>query len=197
LIPHIYGTPVIGVSLEDVTPEVIAREGLLVARGQFVRADPVPRSAGAAIGLKRADVITLVNGRDVGTRALWDSVFTQLKAGEFVKVTFARGTASLESEVSLGAYYDSGNISAGRDHRLNYFLEPGQTLEFYYVEENGNGVEFSVIDPDGQPVFQPTRKEPLDGEVKALKLGAYQVVFDNGFSFFTGKRVNWFYRITR
>ena len=197
LIPHIYGSPIIGVNLEAITPEVVAREGLLVTRGQFVLNTPNPRSAGAALGLKRADVITLVNNRDVGTRELFNSVFSPLKAGEEILVTFVRGSTKFERNVSLGAYYDTGNISAGAVHRLNYFLEPGQTLEFYFVELGGNDVAFSISDPDGESVIPRTRKVSLDGELTAVKLGAYQVVFDNGFSFFTSKRIYWAYRITR
>jgi hypothetical protein len=187
----------LGVKLEVVTPKVVAREGLLVTRGLFVTAEPISRSAGAAIGLKRADVVTLLNNRDVGTKVLWSSVFSQLQAGENVLVTFVRGSSKFEREVSLGAYYYTGNIAAGTAHRLNYFLEPGQTLEFYFTENGGIDVGFSIIDPDGEPVIASTRKVSFDGEVNVKKLGAYQVVFDNGFSFFAAKRIHWYYRITR
>ena len=80
---------------------------------------------------------------------------------------------------------------------MNYFLEPGQTMGFYFIEDLGIDVAFSIIDHDGEEVSPATRRVSFDGEFMALKLGAYQIVFDNGYSFFTGKRIHWYYRIFR
>ena len=102
-----------------------------------------------------------------------------------------------EGRVNLGAYYDTGVIEAGADHKLNYFLRPGQTVEFHFVGNGRNSVEFSVVDPDGDSVIARSRVFTLSGEFSAIKPGPYQVRFNNSFSFLTSKRVNWFYRILR
>ena len=94
----------------------------------------------------------------------------------------------------MQSFTDTGvNINIGvMAHNLY-----GKTFTQGTVELGGNDVAFSISDPDGESVIPRTRKVSLDGELTAVKLGAYQVVFDNGFSFFTSKRIYWAYRITR
>jgi serine protease Do len=93
--------PFLGVSTENVTPELAAFEGLSVDRGVLVRA-LAPRGPAEEAGVEVGDVIVAVDGRDVANNADLQEILLDHRPDEEVVVTVVRGSSTEEISVTLG-----------------------------------------------------------------------------------------------
>jgi S1-C subfamily serine protease len=93
--------PLLGVSTQAVTPELVAQFGLSVESGALVRALAEDGPAAAA-GIQAGDVIVAVAGEEVTGNASLQERLLEHEPEEPVEVTVVRGTETLTLEVTLG-----------------------------------------------------------------------------------------------
>lgn len=90
----------LGVSTEDVTPELSTKFGLDQSAGALVKF-VVENSPAARAGIKQNDVIVEIAGRPIGRKNQLAQVIAQLTPGAKVKVAFLRGKQRFETEAVL------------------------------------------------------------------------------------------------
>ena len=90
----------IGVEVADLSPALAKELGIQRDRGAVVMAVK-PNSTAQQAGLKKGDVVTRVNGKDVrDTRAL-RNVLGLIRAGETVEITYLRGDRTQTAKAEL------------------------------------------------------------------------------------------------
>lgn len=94
--------PFLGVSPVTVNPQLSMEYGLSVVTGSLIE-QVVPRSAAAAVGLQKGDIILAVGGQMVDDAHPLRQLLLQHTVGEEVNLTIVRGNDQLDIAVSLGA----------------------------------------------------------------------------------------------
>ncbi|NCU34067.1 trypsin-like serine protease [Candidatus Saccharibacteria bacterium] len=98
----------IGVNYIQITPEVAKRYGLEVKNGAYIYTESgqavVSGGPAAKAGIRDEDIITKVNGIDVGEKGSVGSLTAEYKAGDRIKITILRGGQEQEVTVELGSY---------------------------------------------------------------------------------------------
>lgn len=98
----------IGVNYIQITPEVAKRYNLEVRNGAYIYAENgqsvVPGGPAARAGIRNKDIITKINGVEVGEKGSVGSLTAEYKAGDKIKVTILRGGQEQELTVELGSY---------------------------------------------------------------------------------------------
>src|SRR5262249_12447125 len=91
-----------GFRVQAVTPELVAKRGLTVTRGILV-ATAQPDSPAAHAGIESGDVITAINGRDIGdARDLARTISTVLP-GDTVRLSVIRRGQEKTFNMTIGA----------------------------------------------------------------------------------------------
>ena len=93
---------VIGVRIQDLTPDLAAAFGVESANGAVI-ASVVSDSPAEAAGLRNGDIIVAVNGAPIRNAAALRGKIGSLAAGETVEVTFLRAGEPGTAEVRLGS----------------------------------------------------------------------------------------------
>lgn len=97
-----------GVNYIQITPEVAKRYNLEVRNGAYIYAENgqsvVPGGPAARAGIRNKDIITKINGVEVGEKGSVGSLTAEYKAGDKIKVTILRGGQEQELTVELGSY---------------------------------------------------------------------------------------------
>ncbi len=98
----------IGVSYVQVTPEVAKEYNLSVNKGAYVYSESgsavVSGSPAAKAGIKDKDIITKINGVEVGIKGSVASLTAEYRAGDTIKITILRDGEEKELQVQLGSY---------------------------------------------------------------------------------------------
>lgn len=98
----------IGVSYVQVTPEVAKEYNLSVNKGAYVYSESgsavVSGSPAAKAGIKDKDIITKINGVEVGIKGSVASLTAEYRAGDTIKITILRDGGEKELQVQLGSY---------------------------------------------------------------------------------------------
>ena len=98
----------IGVSYVQVTPEVAKEYNLSVNKGAYVYSESgsavVSGSPAAKVGIKDKDIITKINGVEVGIKGSVASLTAEYRAGDTIKITILRDGEEKELQVQLGSY---------------------------------------------------------------------------------------------
>ena len=98
----------IGVSYVQVTPEVAKEYNLSVNNGAYVYSESgsavVSGSPAAKAGIKDKDIITKINGVEVGIKGSVASLTAEYRAGDTIKITILRDGEEKELQVQLGSY---------------------------------------------------------------------------------------------
>jgi S1-C subfamily serine protease len=99
------GQGFIGIEGEDVTPQLAAENGLSVQSGVLVAGfsnDAAGQSPAQQAGIQRGDVITAVNGTQVGSSNDLAGILLNQSPGTKVSVTVERGSSRKTFSVTLG-----------------------------------------------------------------------------------------------
>lgn len=101
--------PYLGVAYVSITPDVANERKLTVKKGSYVVSDsasPAVVSGGPAdkAGVKEKDIITKVNGVEVGDMGSVASLVAEYSAGDVITLTVMRGGKVLTLDVTLAAY---------------------------------------------------------------------------------------------
>lgn len=100
----------IGVSYQTITPEIMKKYNLSVAKGAYVTSSD---GAGSAIvqgspadkaGIENKDIITKINDKTVGDKGGVSSLIGEYRPGDTILVTILRDGKTLELRVTLAAY---------------------------------------------------------------------------------------------
>lgn len=94
--------PFLGISLDLLTPERAAREGIAAEQGIYVQ-DTVEGSGARAAGLGKGDVIVSLGGHETPGFAELGLALRAHQAGDLVDVTLVRGQAREIVQVTLGS----------------------------------------------------------------------------------------------
>ena len=98
----------IGVSYVQVTPEVAKEYNLSVNKGAYVYSESgsavVSGSPAAKASIKDKDIITKINGVEVGIKGSVASLTAEYRAGDTIKITILRDGGEKELQVQLGSY---------------------------------------------------------------------------------------------
>lgn len=100
---------VIGVRYVNLTPTIAREKNLSVTRGALIAASKnnkaiISGSAGDKAGLKENDIITAVNGTEIGNSGSLSSLIGEYSVGDTVKITVVRGGKTETLELTLAAY---------------------------------------------------------------------------------------------
>ena len=100
---------VIGVRYINLTPTIAKEKNLSVTRGALIAASKnnkaiISGSAGDKAGLKENDIITAVNGTEIGSSGSLSSLIGEYSVGDTVKITVVRGGKIEALELTLAAY---------------------------------------------------------------------------------------------
>ena len=100
---------VIGVRYINLTPTIAKEKNLSVTRGALIAASKnnkaiISGSASDKAGLKENDIITAVNGTEIGNSGSLSSLIGEYSVGDTVKITVVRGSKTETLELTLAAY---------------------------------------------------------------------------------------------
>lgn len=100
----------LGVNYTDITPELAkhynlpSKYGAYVARGRSDSASVTADSPAAKAGLQDKDIITKVNGVELGPQGNLSSALGQYQPGDSINLTVIRGGRTIVIKVTLAAY---------------------------------------------------------------------------------------------
>ncbi len=90
----------LGVSIQDVTPDLAKQFGLKDSRGALV-SEIIPDSPAATAGIQSGDVITAFNGKTVDSTSILRNTVAQTPVGRTVKVELLREKKTVSVEVKI------------------------------------------------------------------------------------------------
>ncbi len=97
----------IGVSVQTVTPEISQSFGLREAKGALV-SEVIPGGPAAAAGIKRGDIITSFNGKEIGKMSDLPSVVAGTPVGQSVPVKVIREGKELTLSIRIAEMPEGG-----------------------------------------------------------------------------------------
>ena len=111
---------VLGVRYQTITPLIAKEKKLDVTAGAYVKGSNnvsavIKGSAGDKAGIKDGDIITAVNGTNIGTAGSLGSLIGEYAVGDTVKLEVYRDKKYVELEVKLEAYdADSAKVTTNK-----------------------------------------------------------------------------------
>ena len=144
----------LGVEIQPVGPDIAEALGMNKAQGALI--DKTMQGTPAAeAGLKPGDVITQVNGQEVGNAGDLTREIGGMKPGEKIQLTYLRNGAEKTAEVTLAPQTNENVASAGSSATRQ---PSGFGLELAPASEAGGpnqkGVAIVGVDPSGQAAAQ-------------------------------------------
>lgn len=147
----------LGISIQDVTPELAKSFGLTEATGALV-ADVTPDSPAAKAGIERGDIIRSFNGVPIADSQALPSLVAQTPVGKSVNVTVVRSGTEQTLAVTLGELHSqraegSSESEGSKTWGLTVADITPETQKLFNLEEAGRGVVVIDIAP-GSPAEQ-------------------------------------------
>ena len=136
----------IGVQIQEVTPDLAENLGLAAARGALV-AEPQADGPAVKVGIEAGDVITAINGKEVGESREVAKTISAMAPGTGVKLTLMHKGQEKTVNVVLGNLPDQREASISPEipkQRGTAVPRLGMT-----VAPQGEGVVVTNVDPDG------------------------------------------------
>jgi serine protease Do len=136
----------IGVQIQEVTPDLAENLGLAAARGALV-AEPQADGPAVKVGIEAGDVITAINGKEVGESREVAKAISAMAPGTAVKLTLMHKGQEKTVNVVLGNLPDQREASISPEipkQRGTAVPRLGMT-----VAPQGEGVVVTNVDPDG------------------------------------------------
>lgn len=104
----------LGLNYVPLTPSIAKKENLKVSQGAYVIAadgsNPVqPGSPAAKADIRSKDIITKINGLEVGVQGGVSSLIGEYAPGDTIEITLLRGSQEITTRATLAAYSDSRN----------------------------------------------------------------------------------------
>jgi serine protease Do len=90
----------LGVSIQDVTPDLARQFGLKESRGALV-SEVIPDSPAANAGIQSGDIITAFNGKTVDSPSILRNTVAQTPVGKTIKVELLREKKTTSVEVKI------------------------------------------------------------------------------------------------
>lgn len=105
----------IGVSYVAITPDVAQQYNLSVKQGAYVHAQNgspiVSGGPGEQAGIQNKDIITAVNGTEIGSAGSLSTLIGQYQPGDTVQLSVLRGGKTLTIDVKLARYQGDSAVS--------------------------------------------------------------------------------------
>lgn len=168
----------LGVQIQPVTPEIAEALGLDKPHGALV-ASVTPDSPAAKAGLKRGDVVTGFDGRDVADMHELPRLVAAVRAGSEVELTILRDGKEIERDVTVGRL-DAGKVAMApaRDDGTLQSDKLGATLATLTDEarrslslaEDVTGVVVTGVDPSGPAAEKGLRPGDVIEQVDGRKV---------------------------
>jgi serine protease Do len=140
----------LGVSIQDLTPEMAKKFGLSAAKGALV-ADVVKDSPAAKAGLKRGDVLLSYRGNSIPDSGMLRNEVANTPIGDSVNLTVWRDGKEQSFRVKIGSLEDATRmLAASVRERLGVVVRPVTEKEAQkYQLDPQEGVAISSVDPKG------------------------------------------------
>jgi serine protease Do len=140
----------LGVSIQDLTPELAKKFGLSAPKGALV-ADVVKGGPAERAGVKRGDVVLSYQGKSVPDSGTLRNAVADTPVGEAAKLTVWRDGKQQELTVKVGNLDDATKMLMGStDERLGITARPVTAKEAQrFGLDPGEGVAISSVDPKG------------------------------------------------
>jgi serine protease Do len=140
----------LGVSAQDLTPDLVKLLGIAASKGALVN-DVAKGSPAEKAGIKKDDVITIFNGKQISDGNMLRNEVAAVPIGKDVKLTLLRGSKTYEFVVNIGNLRSAtASLSASVKEKLGaevrittqkeadrYGLDQGQGIVITKVEQNG------------------------------------------------------------
>jgi serine protease Do len=95
---------VLGVQYTPITADVAEQNKLPVDYGAYISGDIASGSAGEAVGLKKGDIITEVNGIKIGKAGSLSTLIGEYKVGDEITIKYLRDNKEYTAKITLKAY---------------------------------------------------------------------------------------------
>jgi Do/DeqQ family serine protease len=140
----------LGVSIQDLTPELAKKFGLSSASGALV-ADVVKGSPADRAGLKHGDVVLSYRGKPISDSGTLRNEVANTPLGEETKLTVWRDRRAQDVMIKLGSLEDATKLLLGSvKERLGVTVRPVTSKEAQgYGLGAGEGVAISSVNPQG------------------------------------------------
>ena len=136
----------IGVQIQEVTPDLAENLGLAAARGALV-AEPQADGPAVKVGIEAGDVITAINGKEVGESREVAKTISAMAPGTGVKLTLMHKGQEKTVSVVLGNLPDQREASLAPEMpKQRGTAVPRLGMN---VAPQGEGVIVTNVDPDG------------------------------------------------
>ncbi len=104
----------LGVSIQDITPEMAKSLGLEIGAKGAIIADVVPDSPADKAGIKQGDVIIRYNGKEVEDASMLRNMVAQTHPGTVVTITVLRDNKKIDLKVKIGELEKSKKAEKAR-----------------------------------------------------------------------------------
>ena len=131
----------LGVEIRDVTAKLAQDRSLDVVRGIFV-ARVNAGSAAEQAGIKQGDVITAIDGQEVGSVSELQELVARHRPGHSVRVTYRRGGKAVSVKTTLKNFEGRESISRPQ---VSYEIEGATIEDFSYSELAKRNLEGGVL----------------------------------------------------
>jgi serine protease Do len=159
----------IGVQIQEVTHDLAENLGLAAARGALV-AEPQSDGPAVKVGIEAGDVITAINGKEVGESREVAKTISAMAPGAAVKLTLMHKGQERTVSVVLGNLPDQREASIApeipKQQRGTAIPRLGMT-----VAPQGEGIVVTNVDPDGIGAEQGFEAGDLIVQAAGRKVG--------------------------
>lgn len=131
----------LGVEIRDVTARLAQDRGLDVVRGVYVNRVN-DRSAAELSGIQAGDVITAIDGHDVGSVSELQELVARHRPGHTIKVTYRRSGSATTVKTTLKNFDGQSAITR---LPVNYEIEGAKLEDMPYADLSKRGLEGGVL----------------------------------------------------
>jgi serine protease Do len=158
----------IGVQIQQVTQEIADSLGLKDARGALV-AEPQPGAPAAKAGIESGDVITAVNGKEVGDARELARMISRMSPGAAVQLSVIRKGQEKIFSMTLGTLPDQREANATPETPRQSGTSVPQ-LGLSVTSQAGGGLMVSEVDPGGLAAEHGLKKGDVILEVAGKRV---------------------------
>lgn len=163
---------VLGVQIQDLTPELAAAFGVKETHGAIV-AQVIPDSAASKAGVKEGDIIVAVNSRPVPNSTVLRNYIGLKRPGNTADLKILRGSKTIELKAIIGGVTKSPEASFNGSKALGFDgkqLHPSLEGAMFGNNTTGSGVQVLSIPPQS-----PAWQSGLRKNDRIIAINRYQI----------------------
>lgn len=136
---------ILGVQIQDLTPELASAFGIEATKGAVV-AQVIPGSSASKAGVKTADIIIGVNGRNINNSTSLRNYIGLKRPGDTAKLKILRGTKTISINAVIGGEKTLSSAAPDKKNKSGFDAKQlHASLEGATFEQNVNGQGIRVL----------------------------------------------------